>query len=189
MNIAQILARNLEEYIKYNHTSAYYTYQMEYTVINDIKQNRDNILNFPMKKLMEYLEKLVIDNFSTNLTKYEKMLSYDVCNQNNINENTLGDFRLAIVKNIFDEYGDNFLFRVYYTWKTVITDFYNSFINNLLRDSGSEYRVSAYSWTIGSTDEVSVICSKLGIMHGFEEYNKLKILKEDHKFRVDNINK
>lgn len=207
MDNRQEAARNFEEYINYNHTSVYYTYKMEYEVINDIKQNRkNNILKIETSdKLIDYLEKLVLNNFSMSLTKDEKLeRKYNFYNQNDIDENTINyletrngeDFSTAVIKNIYDKYGNNFLYHVdnYYkddnTWKTVMLDFYNTFINKLLSGNHElyNYRVSAVFYTLDSTDGISVMISELSNLNEYDEYKIFKKLNEDHKSRVDSIN-
>ena len=210
MNDRQRLARNFDEYFMYNHTSVYYTYKMEYEVINDIKRKKKiNVLNVKTTdELITYLEELVINNFFRELVGNIKMeRNYDFYNQNNITESSANylktrngkDFDTAIVKNVYNKYGNNFLFHVdnYYkdddTWKTVMLDFFNDFINNFLKNSDYlyNYNVSAVFYTIDSTDGISVMVSEAPYMNEDYENRKYKYfekLNNDHKDRVDRIN-
>lgn len=209
MNPKQGLANTFEEFVKYNHTSNFYTYKMEYEVINDIKTNRRiNILNIKtVEELMSYLEELVLDNFSSSLTEKRKLeRGYDLYNQDNINENTDkylitrngDDFTTRIIKIIHLEYGNNFIYNVdqFYEcgsiWKNVMLDFYNEFINRLLK--GNIYLnnliINAVFYEIDSTYAISVLAARKDCNESYEDYKISKMLTNDHKskvFRVINL--
>lgn len=204
MNSREESSRNIQEYIKFNHTSVLYTYNMEYEIIQDIKNNEKNLENISnIKELMKYLEDLVCKHFKTDLLKDNGLeKGYDFFNQDDINKNTVNykktrsskDFWTAIIKNLKH---NNFLFLVdsYYkegnSWKNTILEFYNIFVNKFLKNNKklNKYRINAVFATLDSSDLISVIYSKVESekMNSHEEYKYLEELNKKHEDKVYEI--
>jgi len=197
MDSRQETAKNFKEYVKWNHELVHYTQKMEYFIIQDIKNNNENLSNYQdYDDFMGYFEDVILESFSRSPMEQTDLESgIDYFNNSNINEHTdnyletrnTEDFITAVIKNVGNH---NFVLLIdsFYkagsSWKNTILDFFNIFVNRLINQ---KFIVSAVFFTIDSTDGISFMFEKISKINNRKRDLFLKNLNKTHQKKVDDI--